>query len=161
MTAGEIQRRIGYLQGQIDALHQENITLAGAIEALTEKGVDTTSLIGKIEKLLADCLGIVNMHLEITKPHSDCNAPFLCNIKAILSSKEVTEIGYCLGVIKVDTQNRIEWVEEKIKANNAQIYQFQKEIDELEAIQTICPRMNIKSPGELYELRIQRKQHSN
>lgn len=135
MTVGEIQRRIGCLQGQIDALRQENILLGGAIDDLTEKVVDTSSLIEKLGKLLSDCLGIANSHHEKTKPNSNGNTFFLNKIKAILFGKKANEIGCCLGAIKVDTQNQIEWCEEKIKANNTYIYQFQKEIDELEAVQ--------------------------
>jgi len=43
MTQDEIQRRIGYLLGQIDALQTENVTLRKNIGELEEGGADASS----------------------------------------------------------------------------------------------------------------------
>ena len=73
MTADEIQRRIGYLHGQIDALHQENKTLRKNIGDLEEGGADASSLVGKWEGILSDCFGVVKGSLSKIDPNSGFN----------------------------------------------------------------------------------------
>lgn len=135
MTADDIERRIGYLERQINALQQENATLRRNIVDLEEGGMDASSLVGKWEKILSDCFGVVKSNLSKVDPNSGFNTYYLDRINTILSSKEVNEIGECLGSIKADTQRKISEFEDKIKTNNARIYQHQNEIDELRALQ--------------------------
>lgn len=135
MTADEIQRRIGYLQGQIDALRQENNTLRKNIDDLEEGGADASSLAGKWEGILSDCFGVVKTNLAKVDPTSGFNSYYMDRINAILSSKEANEISECLGSIKSDAQKKIGEIEDKIKTNNTRIYQYQREIDELRALQ--------------------------
>ena len=135
MTADEIQRRIGYLQGQIDALRQENNTLRKNIDDLEEGGADASSLAGKWEGILSDCFGVVKTNLTKVDPSSGFNTYYMDRINAILSSKEANEISECLGSIKSDTQKKISELEDNIKTNNTRIYQHQREIDELRALQ--------------------------
>lgn len=135
MTADEIQRRIGYLQGQIDALRQENTALRKDIDDLEEGGADTSSLVGKWEGILSDCFGVVKTNLMKVDPTSGFNSYYMERINSILSSKEVNEISECLGSIKSDTQKKISELEDKIKTNNTRIYRHQTEIDELRALQ--------------------------
>lgn len=135
MTADEIQRRIGYLQGLIDALRQENTTLRKNIDDLEEGGADASSLAGKWEGILSDCFGVVKTNLTKVDPTSGFNSYYMDRINAILSSKEANEISECLGSIKSDAQKKIGELEDKIKTNNTRIYQYQREIDELRALQ--------------------------
>lgn len=135
MTADDIERRIGYLERQINALQQENATLRRNIVDLEEGGMDASSLVGKWEKILSDCFGVVKSNLSKVDPNSGFNTYYLDRINTILSSKEANEIGECLGSIKADTQRKISEFEDKIKTNNARIYQHQNEIDELRALQ--------------------------
>lgn len=135
MTPDEIQQRIGYLQGKIDALYQENKRLKKDIEELEEGGAEASSLIGKWESVLSDCFGVVKTNLMKVDPNSGFNAYYMERIHSILSSKEANEISECLGSIKSDTRNKIQEYEDGIKTNNTRIYQHQKEIDELRALQ--------------------------
>jgi len=135
MTQDEIQRRIGYLLGQIDALQTENVTLRKNIGELEEGGADASSLVGKWESILSDCFSVVKTNLSKTDPNSGFNSYYLERINSILSSKEASEIGDCLGSINSDTKKKISEFEDRIRTNNNRIYQYQKEVDELRALQ--------------------------
>lgn len=135
MTIDEIQQRIGYLQGQIDALRQENTALRKDIADLEEGGADASSLAEKWEGLLSDCFGVAKSNLTKVDPTSGFNSYYMDRINAILSSREAHEIGECLGSLKSDAQKKIGELEDKIKTNNSRIYQYQTEIDELRALQ--------------------------
>ncbi len=137
MTQDEIQRRIGYLLGQIDALQTENVTLRKNIGELEEGGAGASSLVDKWGNILSDCFGVVSSNLSKVDPNSGFSSYYLERINAILSSKEAVEIGDCLSTIKSDTTKKIQEFEEKIKSNNSRIFQFQNEIDELRAMQFV------------------------
>ena len=127
MTADEIERRIEYLEKQINALQQENSALRRNIVDLEAGGADASSLVGKWEKSLSDCFGTIKSNLLMVNPNSGFNNYYLDRINTILSSKEANEIGECLGSIKADTQRKVREFEDKIKTNNARIYQYQNQ----------------------------------
>lgn len=135
MTAEEIQRRIRYLKGQITALQGKNATLKRNITELEEGDADAASLVYKWEKTLSDCFDVVKNKLSNVDEGSEFQSYYLERIDEILSSKEANEIGECLGSIKGDTRRKIDEFEGEIKANNARIYRYQAELDELRAIQ--------------------------
>lgn len=135
MTIDEIQQRIDYLQGRIDALRQENTTLRNNIDDLEEGGADASSLAKKWEGILSDCFGVAKTNLAKVDPTSGFNSYYMDRVNAILSSKEANEISECLGSIKSDAQKKISELEDKIKTNNTRIYQYQTEIEELRALQ--------------------------
>lgn len=137
MTEDEIQKRIRYLQGQIEVLERENITLNKNIYNLEDSSLDVFDLAGKWEKRLSDCFSTVKSNLAKVDSKSGFNSYYLEQINSILSGKEATEIGDCLGIIKSDVYTKICEFEEKISSNNNKIYQFQNEIDELEVMQAI------------------------
>ena len=137
MTQEEIQRRIGYLLGQIDALQKDSASLKKNIDELEEGGADASSLIGKWESMLSDCFSLVKSNLAKVNPNSGFNLYYLEQINAILSGKEATEIGDCLSAIKSDSTKKIGEFEEKVKSNNVRIQQFQNEISELRAMQLV------------------------
>lgn len=137
MTQDEIQKRIGYLLGQIDALQLDNATLKKNIDELEEGGADASSLVGKWEGMLSDCFSVVTSSLAKVDPRSGFSAYYLERINAILSGEEATEISNCLKEIKSDSKNKISELEEKIKSNNVRIQKFQNEICELRAMQLV------------------------
>lgn len=135
MTADEIVRRIGYLEGQIDALRQENATLQKNIDSLEEGNADVASLVGKWEEVLSDCFGVVRSNLSKVDSNSGFSAYYLDRIHDILSGKEANEIGECLDSIKTETIRKILEFEDQSRTNCARIFQYQTEIDELRALQ--------------------------
>jgi len=145
MTMDEIQQRICYLQGRIDALRQENTTLRKNIADLEEGGADASSLARKWEGVLSDCFGVAKANLAKVNPTSGFNSYFLDRVNAILSSKEANTISECLGSFKSDAQKKIRELEDKIKTNNTRIYQHQTEIEELRAMQLTGAELNGKS----------------
>lgn len=135
MTADEILRRIGYLEGRIDALQKENAALQKNIDSLEEGNIDVSSLAGKWEEVLSNCFGVVQSNLSKVDPSSGFSSYYLEKINAILSGKEATEIGACLDSMKAESKKKILDFEDEIKTNHARIFQYQNELGELRALQ--------------------------
>lgn len=135
MTASEIQQRIVYLQGQIYVLYRENDRLKKDIKKIEEIEAERASLAGKWRSALSNCFDAVRFKLSNINPNSEFKAYFTNEVRNILSSREANEVSECFDMMKSDTRKKASELEDKIKNNNARVWQYQNEMDELRALQ--------------------------